>query len=137
MLLSARMLNAVTSVNDFEYADAAEFVQGDTVDVYFQLVDASKDRPIQNWKPAGRRFMPASGATVKVRLDNIDDNTAISRFAVQAFPTSDPSIWKVSVLASDSLLRGTCALVLDLNQGGVHTYARVEGAVLIHNAGTL
>ena len=137
MLLSARMLGSVSSVNSFTYEDTVEFMQGDTIDVFFQLVDASKNRPIQNWKPAGFRYMPASGATLSCRLDNIDDGTAVVRAANQPFPTSDPSIWKVSVLASDSLLRGTCALVLDLNQGGVHTYARVEGAVLIHNAGTL
>lgn len=136
MFLSARMLNSVVNVNSFDYADSVEFSQGDTIDCYFQLIDASKDKPIQNWKPAGRRFMPASGATLSVRVDNIDDNVAIQRSAVQAFPTSDPSIWKVSIVGSD-VIRGTCALVLDLNQGGVHTHARVEGAIMISNQGTL
>lgn len=137
MLLSARMLNSVVSVNSWDYADAAEFTQGDTLDVYFQLVDSSKDRPIQQFKPAGRRYMPASGAILTIRFDNLDDNVAISRSAVQAFPTSDPSIWKVTVLSSDSSLRGTCALNLSLNEAGKLTYARVEGAIRIHNAGTL
>jgi len=30
MLLSARMLNSVVSVKSWDYADAAEFTQGDT-----------------------------------------------------------------------------------------------------------
>lgn len=131
MLLSARMLNAVANVNTFEYASQAQWNQGDTLNVYFQLVDASLDR---NASPSGRRYMPASGATLSVTLTNIDDDVQITRAATQAFPTSDPSIWYVSVLATDTI-SGTVGLKLALNQGGVITNGYLQSAILIPVAG--
>ena len=62
MLLSARMINNVGSVNAFEWAQEVEFTAGDTQDVYFQLVDASVDKATQGFKPGGRRYAPAAGA---------------------------------------------------------------------------
>lgn len=132
MVLSARMLGNVDSVNDFSYVQSVEMTQGDAGDIFFQLIDLTKDSSLQGYKPAGRRFMPAAAATLSVRLDNLDDNIALTRSAVQAFPTSDPSIWKISVLNTDTI-RGTCALVLTLTQGGVVTYGRKECAVRIRN----
>lgn len=130
------MLDNVASVNQFDYADSVMFTQGDQVDVYFQLIDANRDRAQFGFQPAGRRYMPASGATLSVKLDNVDDNVALTRTATQPFPTSDPSIWKVSILNSDAI-RGTCALVLTLTQSGVVTKGRVQSAVLIQYSGTL
>lgn len=135
MLLSARMLYNVSSVNQFSWTDVVEFTQGDSYDIYFQLIDANLDKPVYGFKPAGRRYMPAVGATLTVRLDNIDDAVAISRPAVQPF-AQDPSIWKVSVLATDKIV-GTCALVLTLNESGKVTSGRVQAAVLIDSTGTL
>ncbi len=43
MLLSARWLINVASVNDWDYADKVEFSEGDPVSVYFQLTDLSRD----------------------------------------------------------------------------------------------
>lgn len=130
MLLSARMLAHVTTVNDFDYVDQVECVQGDTVDIYFQLVDLTRAKPIQGWKPAGIRYMPAVGAAMTCRLDNIDDGVAITRTPVQVFPTSDPSIWKISLLPADTI-KGTCALNLVLTEPGKQTSCRKEAAVRI------
>lgn len=136
MLLSARILDGVGSVNDFNYVDQAEFTAGDTARVYFQLVDLAKDKAVVGFKPAGRRYMPASGATLQVTLDNIDDDKQVIRAAVQAFPTTDPSIWYVNVLASDSV-RGTVDMALQLTEGGVIRYGRAAAAVAASNQGTL
>lgn len=134
MLLRARMLNAVASVNAYEVAEQVQFTQGDTVDIYFQLIDATLD-PAPKFIPAGRRYMPAAGALLSVKLDNIDDNIAITRSAVQPF-ANDPSIWKVSVLGTDAIV-GTCALVLTLTESGKVTRGRTEAAVEICAQGTL
>lgn len=132
MLLSARILNNVASINSFEWADEAEFTQGDTVDIYFQLIDASLDKAVRGYQPAGRRYMPAAGATLSCKLDNIDDNIALTRAASQPFPL-DPSIWKMNVLAADKIV-GTCALVLTLTETDPKiTRGRVEAAVLIRS----
>lgn len=136
MLLSARMLNAVTSVNDFEVVQAVQFTQGDTVDVYFQLVDVTKDRSAQGFSPTGRRYVPASGATLTAKLDNIDDLVSVSRAATQPYPTADPSIWRLSITATDKII-GTCALAITLTEAGVVTRGRLEAAALVAGQGTL
>ncbi len=135
MLLAARMLNNVQSVNSFDWTSQVEFTQGDQVDIYFQLVDATLDKAVGKFSPSGRRYVPAAGATLTVKLDNIDDNVAITRPASQPF-SQDGSIWKVTILSSDVLM-GTCALALTLLEGAKQTRGRVEAAVLIHNSGTL
>jgi hypothetical protein len=136
MLLSARMLDNVASVNGFDWATQVEYTAGDgPVDVYFQLVDLNQDRVSTGFKFGGRRYAPAAGATLQVVLANIDDDIQVTRVATQPF-TNDPSIWKVTMLGSDTI-RGTCALSLKLTEGGKITYGRVEAAVLVHAQGTL
>lgn len=132
------MLDGVSSVNDFDYVDQAEFTQGDTIQVYFQLIDASQDKPSAGFKPAGRRYMPPSGATLSVVIDNggCDFHQAITRSAVQAFPTSDPSIWYLQIMGTDQV-RGTVDLQLKLTVSGVITYGRATAALAIVNQGCL
>lgn len=135
MLLSARILTDVSGVNSFSYANQAEWTAGDTVTLYLQLVDLTKDKALEGFVPGGRRFVPVSGATLRVTLTNIDDAKAITRSASQAYASLDGSIWAVSILASDTI-QGTCDLVLALTQGGVVTTGRAPAAVAIHPAGT-
>lgn len=137
MQLSVRMLQNVANVNSFDWATQVEATEGDAYDVYFQLVDATRDRAVNGFKPAGRRFVPEAGATMSVKLDNIDDDIALTRVATQPFAT-DPSIWKFSVLNTDTI-RGTCALQITLTEptGSKKTYARVEAAVEIQAKGAL
>jgi hypothetical protein len=129
------MLNSVASVNAFDWAEQVEFTQGDTADIYFQLIDASVDKAVRGYVPAGRRYAPAAGATMSVKLDNIDDAIALTRAATQPF-TNDPSIWKLSVVSTDKII-GTCALAITLTEGVKVTRGRVEAAVLIHSQATL
>jgi hypothetical protein len=134
MLLSARMLQDVASVNSYELTEEVEFTQGDTVDIYFQLVDASLDKAVKGFVPSGRRYVPAAGATLSVKLDNIDDNIQVTRAASQPF-ANDSSIWKVSVLSTDRII-GTCAMVLTLTEAGKVTRGRIEAVVLIRSQST-
>jgi hypothetical protein len=128
------MLNAVASVNAYEVAQQVQFTQGDTVDIYFQLIDATLD-PSPKFIPSGRRYMPVAGALLTVKLDNIDDDVAVTRSATQPF-ANDPSIWKVTVVSTDKIV-GTCALVLTLMEAGRVTRGRTEAAVEISAQGTL
>ncbi len=136
MLLSARILDSVGSVNDFNYVDQAGFTEGDVARVFFQLIDATKDSVLQQFKPAGRRFCPAASATLSVRLDNIDDAKQLTREAVQPYATLDASIWYVDVLATDKV-RGTVDLVLTLTEGSKVTRGRVPAAISVANQGCL
>ncbi len=135
MLLSARILNNCTSVNSWDWAEEAQFTQGDTADIYFMLVDATRDKAVNHFEPAGRRYVPAAGATMSCIVENINDAVRIVRAAVQPF-AQDPSIWKLSILGTDTIL-GTCALALTLNESGKLTRGRIEAAVLINDMDTL
>jgi len=115
MVLSARFLNDVTSKNSFEYAQVGEFTQGDTVSVYFQLVDSTLDIATHGFVPAGRRYIPDAGATLQVVVDSINDGKKITRTATNPFP-DDRSIWKLDFIASDTIT-GTASMQLTLTEG--------------------
>jgi hypothetical protein len=132
MLLSARILTNVNGVNDYDYADSAEFVEGDTPSIYFQLVDASRDRALEGFVPAGRRYVPASGATLQVVIDSVDDAKKVTRAASQPF-ANDPSIWRVTVLTTD-VIKGTKRLLLTLTEGSAVLRANVPNAIRVHAA---
>ncbi len=114
MLLSARILTGVASVNVFTYTDSARFTEGDTVDLYFQLVDMEVERDAYQAK--GRRYIPADEATpvVSVSFGSIDNAKKIARTAIQPF-AGDSSIWKVSFLATD-VVRGTMDMRITLTE---------------------
>lgn len=133
MILSARILQSVGGVNDFTYADQFEMVEGDTPLIYFQLIDAAKDRAVDAFKPSGKRYVPASGATLSVVIDHIDDAKKITRAATQPFP-GDPSIWTLQIMSVDNL-RGTRSLKLMLSESGVSKNGFVKGAIRVEASG--
>lgn len=132
MLLSVRMLQSVNSVNDYDVTDQFVLTAGDTVTVYFQLVDLSKDRAALGNNPPGRRYIPASGATLTATLLNIDSSKKINaRACSQPFSTTDPSIWSFTITSADTIT-GTCRLQVALTQSSVVTRGSKESAVLIY-----
>jgi hypothetical protein len=134
MLLSARVLDQVLDVNHFTNVNQITFVQGDTVTLYLQLIDAS--RPRANYdpaNPAGFRYVPFAGATLQVLIQNLDDLKKINRFATQPFP-NDASIWAVPFLPTDNFLRGTPSIQLILNEGGKLTSCTLQQAVMVQLA---
>lgn len=134
MLLSARILDQVLDVNHYTPVNQVTWVQGDTVNFYFQLIDAS--RPLVGVDPAnptGFRYVPAVGATLQVMIQNLDDTKKISRFASQPF-ANDTSIWVLPILPTDTFLRGTPSLQLILNEGGKLTSCTIQQAVMIKYA---
>lgn len=133
MLLSARILTHVQNVNSFDYAVAAEFTEGDAPIVYFQIVDKSLDKATEGFSPAGRRYMPAAGATMTAVIDSLDDAKKITRAASQPFPL-DPSIWRVTILTTD-ILTGTARLLLTLTEGATVTHANIAAAIRVSPAG--
>lgn len=129
MLLSARMLVDVGGVNSWEYSQAVEFSEGDAPQVHFQLIDSSLDRHLV---PKGRRYMPASGATLEVTLDNLDDEKKVVRSATQPF-SQDPSIWRIQLLTTDKV-RGTTTMRLKLTEGTTVRRGSLPAAILVASA---
>lgn len=130
MRLSARILNNVSGVNAFDYAEAAEFTEGDAPTIYLQLIDLSQDKAEKGFVPAGRRYCPASGATLSVVLDNIDDSRKLTKIATQPYPTQDPSIWSVTLLSTDKI-RGTANLKLTLTESSKTTYGFLSAGAIV------
>lgn len=131
MQLSARILENVSGVNSFDYANQASMTEGDAPLVYFELVDLKKDRADLGFVPAGRRYIPAAGATLTVILDNIDDARRITRAATQPFPNA-PSIWAVQLLAADQI-RGTVNMKLSLVEGVKTTKGLLQAAIAVES----
>lgn len=131
MLLGARFMNDVASVNVFDWVQQVEMTEGDgPVTVTFQLIDKSVDREDLGWKPlaAGRRYVPASGATMQVILKNIADSKTLTKVATQPFPTTDPSIWQFQIAAADAV-KGTVSLTIALTEGATVRRAMVPAAI--------
>ncbi len=128
MQLSARPLIDVSGVNSFTITDQIKFSEGDATTIYFQLIDASLDTVGKGFNPAGRRYMPVSGATLSVDVDNIDDAKKITRSATQPY-TLDPSIWAVTILSTDDIGAGTISIKLTLTQSGVVTRGVAMGII--------
>jgi len=123
------MLKDVQNVNSFEADTELNWTEGDTLDIYFQLVDLSLDRPDQGFMPSGRRYVPASGATLSCVLENLDDAKKLTRTATQPF-AQDGSIWKLSILATDKV-RGTPQLRITLTEGAKVTRGLAKLAIKV------
>lgn len=129
MILSCHILDNVVDCNNWEVVNQFEATQGDSNNVYIQLIDAATNKATGGFNPPGKRYMPGVGATLTVLINSIDDAKKISRIAMQPF-SLDPSIWKFQILGSDPIV-GTCNLKLTLNETGVLTHGTAQMALLI------
>jgi len=135
MLLSAQPLKDVANVNSFEATDSISFTKGDSLVAYFRLVNADLDLTSEGFSPPGRRYVPAVGATLQVKLESIDDSKTISRIATQPF-VGDASIWAVSILSTDTI-QGTIQLRLTLTEGSTVTRGVLRNAFRVSGANAL
>lgn len=133
MLLSARMLDNVANVNTFSYVDQIEYYSGDPKVIYFQLIDASKNKSIAGFNPSGMRYVPAAGATLSVEFVNIDDSKKTTKTATQPY-SGDLSIWTVSLGALDTGVSGTVSIKLTLTESPSVRHGIASGVVLAHSA---
>lgn len=127
MNLSVRFLSNVANVNSYIYIDRPTFYEGDSADVYFQLVDKELDTPAFNYYPPYRRFVPAAGTTLIITLMSLDSTKIVTKAAIQPF-IGDASIWKFSVSPSDKL-KGSVNMRIQLNQGGIITNTLIQPAI--------
>jgi hypothetical protein len=130
MILNARFLDNVSDVNNYNVSTSPiiEFTEGDSLNVYIQLTDLTKDKQSD---PPGRRYVPAAGSTLSVVIENIDDAKKITR-TCSMFDALDGSIWTFAILPTD-LIRGTSTMRLVLNENGKVTYGKVLGAFRVQS----
>lgn len=131
MILGARLLTSVVSVNFFDFTTQVEAAGGDAFDVYFQFIDKEQHTSSEGYSPSGNRYMPTPGASVVTTVLNLDGARQFSRVATQPF-AQDPSIWKVSFLSTDPL-DGTGSFKVVLTEGGVARTVYLQAALRIDN----
>ncbi len=132
MLLSAHMLDGVGDVNTWEIVNQVSWTEGDTVYVYFMLIDASKNQAINGFNPAGRRYIPTGATnTLTVEIKSVDDSRTYTKTATKPF-TNDSSIWRIQIAAADAIV-GTRDLLLSLVEDGVTKRGRVSAAISVHS----
>lgn len=132
MRLSATILTGVASVNSFQEQAYFEMTEGDAVEVFLQLRDISVNPLTAGFNPAGRRYVPAVGATLQVEVCDLDDAKKVTRYATQAFPDDDRSIWSFPIMATD-VIRGTKSIKLVLTENGTVTRGVVQAAIRSQN----
>lgn len=140
MRLNVTPLDDLEDVNDFRYATEVKATAGDPIDLYFQLSDATKNLSSHGFNPSGLRYMPIANSTLQVILLNINNRKQFNRFATQPFP-QDPSIWKVSVLATDPV-SGTISMKFILTEpngpaGGITKTAQLQACFLVDGTDTV
>lgn len=120
MLLSAKMLNNVSSVNSYEVATQTAFTEGDLPVIYFKLIDSQSKV---------ERYVPATGATLSITLKNVDTLKTVTKVATNPF-VGDTSIWAVQFGSTDHV-KGTINLQITLTEGSVVTRGLVSAAILV------
>ncbi len=120
MLLSAKMLNNVGSVNTFDVSQQTSFTEGDLPVIYLRLVDLQSKVD---------RYIPATGATLSVTFTNVDTSKTFTKVATQPY-TGDRSIWSFTFISSEHV-KGTLSLQLTLTEGSTVTRGLVNSALLV------
>lgn len=127
MQLTIRPLEDVQTVNSWRPATELVVSTGDPLEIVFQLVYAKN--------PCGgdevRRYMPATGATLTLVLDNLDNAKKVTKVATQPF-SSDGSIWRVALTAQDTAkLAGTVTWLFTLTEGTRVVTGRLQAAMAV------
>ncbi len=122
----------LTTVNQFRAQPSLRLVSGDPATLYVQLLNESYD--CSSFDPQTIRYVPNTGATLSVVLDNIDTSRRITKAATQPF-AGDASIWSISLTPSESArLEGTISLKFTLTEGTAVRNGRLAAGILIESA---
>lgn len=114
MKLGLAMLDNVPTLNNLKYINQLSVTQGESVDLYFQLIDRDTKDQKNQW---GNRYMPASGATLQVIIKSVNDANTLTKSASMAFPSDDRSIWKVTLSTTETANMAGINLQATLTEG--------------------
>lgn len=125
-----RLLENVKDFNTFRPVEQFEHVNGSQQDLYFQIVQVPADH-----SPGDEdiRWLPSSGATLQFKFDDIDQANVITRSGIMAYPIDDRSIWKVTILSTESISGSVTATLTD---GGLTETLLLDGRLIASDADT-
>lgn len=136
MRLDVQLLNTGATLNSFSVLPTIEIFQGETVDLFFRIVD--KDQK-------GLRYIPASGATLNVEIARFPEvfgtlsnqreikDFSIRRAAVNPF-ADDRSIWKLPIAASETANMASGNVRLTLTEGSKISIVVFSQAIKVNRA---
>jgi hypothetical protein len=120
MRLSARILDNVANVNNWDHVSEAHISEGEVSSFHFQIINKSKDDI--------RYLTQAVAYSVTVSFPSIDDAEDFDVIATQPF-SDDKSIWKVSLAASQVPSSG--AFVVAIVEDGVERKFKVDQSLIV------
>lgn len=131
MRLGAKLLNNSATLNQFNYVDSIKIAQNETVDIFVQLVDQDQN---------GLRYVPAIGSSVQFQIGRSPlafpdpggsrtvEDFSISRAMINPFPL-DSSIWKVTILPTETATMISSGIRLVLTENGIYKIATINQAI--------
>lgn len=127
MRLGFRVLDSSSSLNNLQYLNQRIIVPGETTDIFVQLVDLNTVTDKSQW---GTRVMPATGATLNATINSVNDAFTLSKVMTQPF-AQDPSIWKFSLLATETQNMAGINMDLILTEGSNVSIARGFNVIIM------
>lgn len=121
MRLGLKMLDADSTVNDLKYLDEVDIYPGETATIMFQLVNNN----------TGVRYIPASGATLSVKMYSVNDVNNITKMATNPFP-EDRSIWQFTLNAIETQRISGVNVELTLTEGANVRKAWGHAVIIVH-----
>lgn len=132
MRLSAKIMKNVLDVNHWQHSNQAHISEGQSNDIYVQLVDlewSTKSSPEQSvafMQYPIRYISQATSITVKAKFLSIDDAQEFEITATQPF-AQDKSIFKFSLTSSQIPNAGN--MIISINEDGVEKSFVIKQAI--------
>ncbi|HLD91692.1 MAG TPA: hypothetical protein VI911_11895 [Patescibacteria group bacterium] len=126
MRLSAKILENVSSINHWNYANEAYVYEGQANTIYLQLVDLSK--PIQASSEFPMRYSPTSATfSLSAKFSSVDSAKEFTIVATKPF-ADDKSIFKIDIPSTQFPRTGN--LILILTENGTSKTFLVKSAIV-------
>jgi hypothetical protein len=131
MRLGGMVLSNFCDHNDFQYG-TLKINEGNAGKLCVQLVDLNKKVCSSISGTFYLRYIPAAGASLKIKVQSIDDSQTVEKIATQDL--NDPSVWCIDILEGEVL--ATSNIHLELSESGPTTQTGViVGGVQVEKVG--
>jgi len=136
MRLGINLLTSGTSLNTIKKVPTVTIYQGETFDLFIQLMDADQD---------GLRYVPDPAATVFVEIARLPEASgtlsnvrqindySVRRNAVAAF-AGDSSVWKLSLTATETSKMMSSNIRVTVTEGSLKKIALLPQAIKIYRS---
>lgn len=139
MRLNAKILKNVASVNNWSYANQATVQEGQSNEIYFQIVDydqipgADKSSALPD---SPLRYIPqGTVVTLSASFPSIDSAQEFTVIGIQPF-ADDKSIWKVTLLSTQIPKSGNFKIKLIEDGNSKNILAKNAVTVNLLNVGS-